>query len=308
MRVRIVVLTTVLASAVGLLVPARAADPTVVLATDANEYEPSATESHLSWTEEAGRSIVYAMPFGGSRVRVSERGSSGFNGSVDGTTVTYTQAWFDRDRSDIYRFDMGTKTRTKVGAPVSTKAWEYSPTADGDMLAFSRLLDSGERRLILFSDATQTTRTIATTTGNNRVIDGGQLNGDWLVYEKTTYGRNGIVTSCDVFRYDIASDTTVKIPNPNDRCQYYPAVDEAGTVFFARSGFGCGLNVQLRAYVEGGAVSTLVDLRDGFEIWGAPFAVDNGDSTADVYYGTGKCPTSRRGGTSDIYKVTWSAV
>jgi hypothetical protein len=286
--------------------PVHAADPEVVLATDAFEYGPAATDTHLAWTESAGRrNVVYVMPFGGAPTRVSEAGTDAWTGSIDGSTVTFQQAWFDRGRSDIYRFDVTTALRSKVGAPVSTRAWEYDPAADGEVLAFARLLGSGERRAIVFFDGSDTTRTIATTSGDNRVIWIGQVNGNWVVFEKLAFDRNDRISACDVYRHDIAGDTTMKVPNPSGRCQYSPSVDETGTVFFARSGFGCGLNVQLRAYPEGGPPTTLVELRDGHDLASATFAVDNGDSTADVYYDGGRCSTRRRDGRSDISKVTW---
>ncbi|HSL11212.1 MAG TPA: hypothetical protein VLA82_07850 [Actinomycetota bacterium] len=306
MRVRITLIATLLVHALGLIGTAHAA-PEVVLATDAFEWGPAATDTYLSWTQGSGSNTVYAKPFGGSRMRISEAGASGFNGSIEGTTVTFQQAWFDRNRSDIYRFDVVSQTRTRVGAPVSTRAWEYDPSASGDVLAFARLLRSGERRLILHFDSSDTTRTIAVTTGQNRGLWVGQVSGNWVVYEKTTYARGGWPTACDVFLYDIGTRATTKIANPNGRCQYSPAVDDTGTVFYARSGFGCGLNAELRALPLHGSPTTLVDFPDRVDLAFSTFALEVDASTTDLYFDRGRCATARREGTSDIHKVTWSS-
>jgi hypothetical protein len=50
--------------------------------------------------------------------------------------------------------------------------------------------------------------------------------------------------TCNAWIYDIADKNLRKIPDAQNRPRYGPVVDEAnGIVFFIRSGFGCGLNV-----------------------------------------------------------------
>jgi hypothetical protein len=99
-----------------------------------------------------------------------------------------------------------------------------------------------------------------------------------------------------VFLYDIAGDTTTKLTNPNARCQYSPAVNPAGTVFFGRSGFGCGKNAVLREQPLASSATTIVTLANGHDI-ASMYAFDTGAGN-DVYYDPFKC-----GGKANIVKV-----
>ena len=77
-------------------------------------------------------------------------------------------------------------------------------------------------------------------------------------------------------------------------------MNPAGTVFFARSGCGCGKNVVLRraGARELGHATFVIDSRTGTTSTSL-YAVDNGDTTTDVYYDPYKC-----GGQANIVKVT----
>jgi hypothetical protein len=104
--------------------------------------------------------------------------------------------------------------------------------------------------------------------------------------------------SCDVFQYDITADTVTKIDDPNARCQYAASVNPTGTIYFARSGFGCGKNVLIRTLPLGGSVSTILDFADGRDLY-TTYAVDNGDTTTDVYLDPFRC-----GHDADVVKIT----
>ena len=54
--------------------------------------------------------------------------------------------------------------------------------------------------------------------------------------------------TCSIFYFDSQTDTTTKLPPPNARARYAPAIDEAtGAVYFVESSAdGCGRNVALR--------------------------------------------------------------
>ena len=75
-------------------------------------------------------------------------------------------------------------------------------------------------------------------------------------------------------------------------------MNPAGTVYFGRSGSRCGRNALLRRQPLGGAASTLVDFADGHDIY-STYALDNGDTTTDVYYDPWRCGTQ-----ADIDKLT----
>lgn len=299
MHVRVVV---VLVIAVGVFAasPANAVEGEVVRATEMVEAYPAATDTYLTWNELRRRwDAVFAAPFGGAKVRVSERGTNGWNGSIEGSVVTYQQ-W--DNRSDIYTFDLVTRERSKL-RPVNSPAWEYRPSRSGDIVAFARWFPSQRRQVIVYDLASDTARTIARTRGRNRLLLVGQASGNWVVYEKTSF-RNRAIASCDVYRYDVATDTTVKIPNPRDRCQYAPSVDPSGTVYFARSGFACGTNAVLRVSPDAGSAETMTERGRGHDLF-STYAVDNGDGSVDLYYDPGRCPSRRSIGQTDIYRLTW---
>lgn len=305
MRRRMTAIATaaVLIGSTGTL-PATAADPVKVLGTKADEYNPAASDTYLSWNLWNGSAnVVYAKPFGGARMRVSPTGASGWNGSIDGTSLTYQQYSQKKGTSDIYQFDLVTKNRTKLPGAINTKRWEYGPSASGDIIAFARWFPTGDRKLFVYDMGDGKSRTVATTSGSRVFLEVGQVSGNWLTYERYAYNKRDQLTSCEVFLYDIAGRTTSKIPNPNSRCQYGPSVDPAGTVYFARGAFTCGKNQLIQAYPMSGPASTLTQLADGRQVF-STYAVDNADNTSDVYYDPSRCKPDGSYGPGDIWKVT----
>jgi len=279
-----------------LTVPAMSA--TGVITTKADEFYPAATDTYIAWDVWDGKhSVVYAKQFGGSKWRVSPRGTDAWVGSIDGTILTYQQAVFSKGRSDIYTYDLVAKTRNKIGSPVSTSRWEYDGNSSGDWVMYARYYRDADRKLFLYNTNTLERRTLASTSGRAFLLRPGQLSGNYAVWEKSEV-RHRRIKACNVFLYDIVGDTTTKLANPNARCQYAPAVNPAGTVYFGRSGFGCGRNAVIRQQPLGSSASLLVKLADGHDFF-SPYAVDNGDTTTDVYYDPYRC-----GHQADIVKVT----
>jgi hypothetical protein len=278
-----------------LTVPARGA--TGVITTKADEFNPAATDTYIAWNVRShGNYIVYAKEFGGTRFRVNPKGTQAWVGSIDGTTLIYQQYVPAKGRSDVYSYDLSTKTRSKVGAPVSTDRWEYDPVGSGDWLMYARWYRSEDRKIFLYNTNTHERRTLAETSGRRWELDPTQINGNYAVWVKFEYHRRRFV-GCNVFLYDIGGATTTKLKNPNDRCQYAAGVNAAGTVFFARSGMACGNNVVLRKQPLAASAATFVKLADDHDV-GSLYAVDKADTTTDVYYGTYKC-----GANADIVKV-----
>jgi len=306
-RATAIVTTAVVLGSMGTL-PATAADPVKVLTTKADEYNPAASDTYLSWNVWNGSSnIVYAKAFGGSRMRVSPTGWHGWVGSIEDTSLTYQQYSQKKGVSDIYRVDLVTKKRSKLPAAINTERWEYGPSESGGIIAFARVLPTSDRKLIVYDMGSRTSRTIATSSGVRVILEVGQVSGNWLAYERHVHDKDGRAIACDVWRYDIAGGSSTKIPNPNDRCQYGPSVDPAGTVYFARGGFTCGTNQSIQAYPVGGPVATLIQLTDGrrgFSTYFSTYAVDNGDNTTDLYYDPSRCKADGSYGSGDIFKVT----
>jgi hypothetical protein len=194
-------------------------------------------------------------------------------------------------------FDLVAKTASDPPVGVNTKQWEYWPSLDGDWLLFGRLyLRSGDREVILFNVATGESQTLAHTVGWNRNLGPGQVSGTFAVWEKAV-SKHDTLVSDDVVVYDIASGTRTQIPNPNHRAQYSPSVTSTGTVYYVRSGWGCGVSVKLMSYPVGGSATTVVLLPDGVDVY-STYVVERPDGSTSVFYDPGEC-----GGDSDIYEV-----
>lgn len=261
---------------------------TGVITTKADEYDPAATDTYIAWNVWDGKhAVVYAKQFGGSKWRVSSAGTDSWVGSIDGTTLIYQQAVYSKGRSDIYSYDLATKTRTKLGKPINTDRWEYYPAGSGDWVMFARLYRNDDRKIFLYNTNTLELRQVASTSGRRWGLNPGQVSGNYAVWDKSEV-RKGHLLGCNVFLYDITAATKTKLSNPNARCQYSPGVNSTGTVYFARSGFGCGKNVVLRQLPLGGSVTTIVNLPDGHDVFSL-YAVDKGDTTTDVYYDPYRC-------------------
>ena len=119
---------------------------TGVITTKADEFDPAASGAYLVWTvaTKTHHFVVYARPAGGgSKFRVNAAGTEGRVGGIDtdGKTLIYQQYVPDKNRSDIYAYDLATKQRTKIGKPVSTGTMSMvarDPVAGSSSLASSR--------------------------------------------------------------------------------------------------------------------------------------------------------------------------
>ena len=195
-------------------------------------------------------------------------------------------------------FDLVAKTASDPPAGVNTKQWEYRPSLDGEWLLFGRNnVRSGDRDILLFNLATEEAQTLAHTNGWNRTLAPGQVNGTFVVWEKSVWKHDTLV-SYEVFVYDIASGTTTQIPNPNQKLQYGPSVTATGTVYYGRSGMGCGLSAKLMSYPIGGPATTAMKFPFGTD-FGDSYALTEADGSTSVFYDPAEC-----GADQDIYEVS----
>lgn len=267
----------------------------VVGTTSLTENEPAASGSYVAWAQNSAahpkRLDVYAEPWGGHKVKVNALHTSGENGGIDGDTLVYQQYTPNGAVSDIKFFNLVTHARTNPPAGVNTSAFEYWPSISPQWLLFGRTFSSGKSKVILFDRATHESRTLASTSTSTPFLGPDQVNGDYAVWERYTGA------ACDVYRYTISSKTTMRIPNPNTKCQYASSVTSDGTVYFMRSpsGFKCGSAV-LRAYPP---TTTLVTLPKGMDVLDT-YAISNENGSTTVFYDQGSCKT----GNQDIFEHT----
>jgi hypothetical protein len=187
---------------------------------------------------------VFAEPVsGGPPVKVNAPGSQGFAGGFDPGTNTVIYQQVSGGRSDIYLYDLDTKQRT-VPPGVNSSRWEYRPRISATHILFAR-----ERRVrgLSYTTAYLEDRTthalveLGTTKDKAVGYFPGSLGETYVTYTLAGAKQN-------IYVYEIGTGTRHKVPLPARSAQYAPAVDEsAGTLYFTRSGLGCGANARLLA-------------------------------------------------------------
>jgi len=238
---------------------------------------------------------VYVKPAGVRRFKVNTRGHA-FGGGIDGTTMIYQSV--NHGQSDLRLFDLATHARS-TPAGVNTKRWEFEPTISGDWILYGQ--EWGSRpvngRIILHDTNTAETRILDEQIGKpKRILTPGQVNGDFATWDRYT----SLSRTDNVFLYQISTQTKTKIPVPTGKLQYSSSVTPTGTVFYARSGFGCGAHVSLHEY-SAGTDTLLTRLPSGYDSF-RTFAVDEGGGVTSLYFERFQCST----GKSHIYKLTVS--
>ena len=288
-RTRTALIACALATIVASATPAAAGVPEVVVGTERWELEPAASSTFEAWTEArigrtGFRSTVYARAMGGDRFRVSPRGSVAFTGGIDGSTLAY-----DHD-GDIALFDLSTREEVDVPNGVNTGVgFESSPSISGQHLMFVRFR-ANRSSVVLFDMPSRTSTVLYSKANTDRRffnVYAGQVNGNYAVWHQDTFStRNDGLVDADVYFHDIAGKLTARLANPQGTVQYAPSVSANGTVYFGRSGFGCGLDTQLVQQTLEGTESILHDFPNGRD-FASSYALDGG--TTEVYFDQGRC-------------------
>lgn len=308
MKARLLIaLACALGTFVATAAPALAVEPVVVVDTDKPEIGPAASTTYLAWIVFSGKNLnpsIRAEAVGSdASVRVNPKGTFGFTGGIDGSTLIYEQ-FSETQKSDLVMVDLSTQTELEVPDGVNTDAVEYSPSISGSHLLFGRRIPHGGQ-VILFDTSTDTSQVIATRTDTEKRFKSVlpiQVNGNYAVWQQSTVKRKtGEPISADIVLYDIAAATATKLPktDPERQSLYGPSVDQDGTVYFGRSSFACGENAQLVSRPLDGTESVLYvfPTNEDFSFTGA---VDNPDNTTDVYFDRANCRGDDFG---DIWKL-----
>jgi Tol biopolymer transport system component len=235
---------------------------------------------------------VYVKPAGQPRIKVNHRGV-GWPGAFDGNTFIYQQAY--RGQSDIHLFDLTTHQRS-IPSGVNTNRWEWQPSMSNGWILYGQIWGSrpDNDRIILWNSTMSDRRILAHQIGKpDARLWPGQVNGDYATW--TRWGRR-----LNIFRYQITTDTTIKIPRPSDRPQYAASVSSDGTVFYVRSRNACGARVFLREYDPQTLTDTaLAALPPGYDV-NVTYTVDEGGGEHTIYFDRFRCKT----GASHIFKIT----
>jgi hypothetical protein len=256
-----------------LAVAAQASVPAPVRASSANEmlpaagYEPATGTEVLTWSRSrpgASSSYdAYLQEHGAPVVKLNLRGVA-WSGDVD---VARHEAVYQQARggdSKIIFYNWETQRREAAPAAVNTTAWEFHPRLQGDYLLFGR--ETWQTRphvysLMLFNRADGSVTTLARIKHgyNYGAVIPGQVNGDWVVWEKAT----DYWTDMHVVRYNLVTKAREVVPVAANHYDYGPSVTKDGTVYFVRSRSGCGWDVRIRSFTGGEASALAYSLPDG---------------------------------------------
>jgi hypothetical protein len=297
MRSRLVV-TLVVGAILWTSLPASPGAPTPVRTTGAVERYPAAAVGYLAWSEvRSGKQHVFAQVGSGTPFRVNA-GPNGATGGIDGNDLIYQEFAPARSKSDLKLFDLDAKLRANPPTGVNTPRWEYWPDLDQERILFGRLFLNrrATRQVILYRSSPPGFEILAETDGRSRMLQPGQVNGDYATWGRWRTRRGNLV-DCEVFVRDLTTGTTTTVPNPDNRCQYGPSVSEDGTVYYGRSGYGCGRSARLMAYPEGGSPETILSFNSGRDLSDTYVYTDASDD--HVFYD----PASCRSGKQDIFKI-----
>jgi hypothetical protein len=220
-------------------------------------------------------------------------------GGTHGDVLVYAQGKkYGSGDWNIRLYDMDTHTSTSAPTLVSSSSHiEMDPSISGDYLLFDRGPLSGkgtiqdQKRVLLYRYSTNTLMTLADAPNGGDVFAGRVL-GDfavWTVCPKRGSGR------CNVFRYQISTGLTIKVPLPAGRAQYYATLSSTdGTMFFVRgSPTRCGDHSRLMKRDTAGSVTALAELPQGVEA-ATLYGYDNG-TTTNLYFNRIVCATFNTG-------------
>jgi hypothetical protein len=290
-----VAIVTAAAALVGIAYAA-VTGPFPVKTTTANELVPAATATWFAWTQSPAaypnRVNVYAedVPVDGAGVfRVNPAGTRAWAGGIDGNTLAYQE--IANGQSNIRLYDLSAKMRS-THPYINTLQWEWRPTISGEWILFGRQSrTSAAEKILLHNTLTHITRTLASTTRSDYALYPGQVNGNWATFTACT-------PRCNVRRYNISLDNTSPIPKPSTVAhQYADSVTDDGTVYFAASGSGCGVNVKIVRYRLSDGRVVLSSVSSGKDIFFTSTSEELDGS--HVYYDRIACST----GAANIYKI-----
>ncbi len=267
-----------------------------VRATLAQERSPAADATHLAWSQYPRRGpgfvSLYMQEPGGPRIRVNRPRTHGWSGGFAGSSFVYQEA--SGRQSNIQLYGVVTGTRSAPPPGVNTAAWEWGPTMTANHLLFGRvLINQGLDRVLLRDLGTGSTVMLDQIRFRNGSVWLGQVSGNYAVWHRCVR-RTG---RCNVLVHDIAAGTTTTIPSPA-RHQYSPSVTSDGTVYFIRSGQGCGNTVRVVRRPLGGPSKVIAAAGVGRDVQ-ATSALANADGTTNVYFDRIRCST----GAWDVFKV-----
>jgi hypothetical protein len=298
------------AAAVGVPVALALVAEQPVVATKLDELVPAAdtsddgTASYLSYARNSAANPKHYDLYlrttrdGTTRVRkLNPPNTTGWGGGIDAPTVVYQQV--GRSDSNIKLYDIDTRTRSNPPAGVNTARWEWHPTISDQWILFGRRKFSAPKadQIVLVNSLTDETRVLAES--SHIGLAPGQVNGNWAVFDRC-------ITLCNVFLYDITTETTTRLGRPtpdgdDPEEQYSASVTPEGVVYLIRSVDTCDAGASIVRYFGPGdpGTGTVIATVPPGRYFLTTFARANGDGTTDVFYDRFSCGSDK----GDVYKV-----
>jgi hypothetical protein len=248
---------------------------------------PTGADGYRAWSASSDAAPLhfdaYVSTPGETPVRVNPGGTQAHVGDIDGTTLVYSER--RGRRGDVKLYDLVAGPTAQPPAGINTKADEWAPSLSGDRLLFGRASGSTER--ILLADlGTGAIRKLDSARGS-RYVQPGRVSGNYAVWIRCRRSRR-----CSLFRHDLATGTTLRLPNPRGRAQYAASVTDDGTVYFVESRHVlCGARASLWRYRDG-VRTRLLALPGGRDV-ATTDPVANLDGTTTLVYDRIVCGTWR---------------
>jgi hypothetical protein len=266
-----------------------------------NQQNPAASATWFAWTQAPSdqpfrtQVRVEQSPIDGTDdVRVNPVGTRAWTGGIDGDTLVYQE--HDAGNSNIRLADLSAFPSVAISDPpagINTTRWEWHPTISTDTtgdkwILFGRQnVATGAQRVIAFNTTDQVRRVLASVERRRYALYPGQVNGDWATWTACR-------PDCNVFYVNLVDGSPVqKVPRPSAVVhQYAASIRDDGTVYFVKSGRGCGANAGVRRYDADAAtprriVYSLPDRRDTFFTY-----VSQDPNGAQIHYDLVNCRTS----------------
>ena len=292
----------------GSLPAAAVVTPVGVKTTSLDEFAPSAGmdpvsgDTYFAWTQNSASKPqhhdAYLDVTSGpttTRTKLNAPGSLGWDAGIDGTNLVFQEVPRDTGNSDLVLYDISSHTRLPTPSGLDSRAWQWGPTISGEWILYGEnSRKQNFSRVMLHNTNTGEERILAESSYKKFNVWQGQVSGDYAVYATTARIWHVVV-------YQISTGHRTEVPSRHDMPVYTPAVTADGTVYYARSGRGCGVKVRIYRWsvTSPSKPVPIAALPDGKDISDRLYAFNDGSSTT-LYFDRFSCGHSNSG---NIYRI-----
>ncbi len=282
-------LTTAILAVALIAAPALAViTPTLVQGGPGDQIRGSANSGWVMWSTNTNTTNLdhydtFARDtVGGAAFKVNAAGTAGLSGGLNGNTAKAIYQQTDGTASELFLYDLSTKVRSNPPTGINTKLWEWSPTMSPGYILFGRnsfRTLSSPWKVMLYNRTSGQSKILASVQNRCECIFPGQVTDQYATWTKCT------ASLCQSWYYRIATGVTAKIPNPQDKQTYYPAVaSTSGNMYFARSNTGCGASTKIYRWnpATPGTTVLVTSLASGYDLSTSSLANRGADGHDDV--------------------------